>query len=489
MSTHLISIDELRAIGHECALPFDLALSISREDLPPVHCVELVRVIPGRRLVFRAEWQGRNVFAKAFIDAGTAIRDGKHEQHGVELLMRSKVATPELLFAGTLVDYNAFVLIFSHIQPTLTFQQAWRDSTSDVAGQQKLIERMYHVFAALHNAGLMHRDPHQRNFLVTDEVIYTLDYADIEPLGRTPKSNEAFENLATFFAIMHADADDLIGASYIVYTRARDLPFKDVDISILQSFIVRHRRYSRGHYLKKKIFRECSEFICRRQHGQFVVYRRDHDSEELRRLIKSPDSYITTETSKYLKQGRSSTVVVTQFEKKQIVIKRYNIKNFWKAIGRVGRCTRASKSWMNAHRLIINNIKTALPIALIENKKGPFASSVYFISEYVVGPNIADFFRDESVGQERKRSLAQSIKQLFSTMQNLRISHGDMKASNIIIHDDQPYLMDLDSMQQYSSIALFEKGFAKDIKRFMQNWSSMNDVADLFSKELAGITK
>ena len=453
-----------------------------------MHCVELVRAIPGRRLVFRSEWQGRSVFTKIFIDAGTAIRDGKHEQHGVELLMRSKVATPELLFAGILADHAAFVLIFSHIQPALTFQQAWRDVTNDVAGQQKLIERIYHVFAALHNAGLMHCDPHQRNFLVTDEVIYTLDCADIESLGRTPKSDEAFKNLATFFAIMHADVDDLIGASYITYARARDLPFKDVDIAILLTYIDKHRRRSRDHYLKK-IFRECSEFICRRQHGQFAVYRRDHDNEELRRLIKSPDNYIAAETSKYLKQGRSSTVAITQFGKKQIVIKRYNTKNFWKAIGRMGRRTRASKSWMNAHRLIINNIKTALPIALIENKKGPFVSSAYFISEYVAGPNIMEFFRDESVGQERKRSLAQSIRQLFSTMRNLRISHGDMKASNIIIHDDQPYVMDLDSMQQYSSVASFEKRFAKDIERFMRNWSSMDDVAELFSKEFASITK
>jgi len=61
---------------------------------------------------------------------------------------------------------------------------------------------------------------------------------------------------------------------------------------------------------------------------------------------------------------------------------------------------------------------------------------------------------------------------LFYRLYLLNLSHGDMKATNIKILDQQPVLIDLDSMQQHKCAWFFRRKHARDLKRFMRNWTS-----------------
>ncbi len=489
MRDNTISITELRDIGHHCMLPFYLGLSINSDDLPPVHCIELVRSIPGRRLVFYAKWQGSEVFAKVFIDARTATRDGKREQKGFELLSRSNITTPELLFAGALTAGAGFILLFARIYPAVTFQDIWLQSAENTKLRQQLIESIYRVFASHHNAGLIHRDPHQRNFLIAEDVVYTLDCADIELLDRQPKKVEVLDNLATFFAIMHADMDSQIGMAFLVYSNERHWMFSDIDKSMLLSRIVKKRQRSRELYLSRKIFRECTEFVSHQRSGKFVAYRRDYDSAALQRFIESPDQYINNYVDRYLKRGRSSTVAVTVFDEKLYVVKYYNVNNLWGAITHAGNSKHMRYCWINAHRLIINNIESAKPIALIENTIGPFRLSSFFVTEYTSGPNIAEYIQSDEVSQQQKHDLVRVIIKLFSALNNLQISHGNMKAANIIIHNNNPYLVGLNLMRRHKLSFFFKPQFKKDIQRFLENWPAKDDVAKLFAAKLTNIIK
>jgi len=73
---------------------------------------------------------------------------------------------------------------------------------------------------------------------------------------------------------------------------------------------------------------------------------------------------------------------------------------------------------------------------------------------------------------------------MFSRLNELNISHGDMKASNIIINNDEPCLMDLDSMRKHRLNYILQRRQQKDRARFLRNWKHDKDAMTLFSDKL-----
>ncbi len=55
-----------------------------------------------------------------------------------------------------------------------------------------------------------------------------------------------------------------------------------------------------------------------------------------------------------------------------------------------------------------------------------------------------------------------------------------MKATNIIIHNYKPYLLDLDSMKAHKNKYMFMRAWQKDMKRFMKNWNDLPEINQLF---------
>ena len=55
-------------------------------------------------------------------------------------------------------------------------------------------------------------------------------------------------------------------------------------------------------------------------------------------------------------------------------------------------------------------------------------------------------------------------------MIDYKISHGDMKASNFIFHNEQLIVLDLDGMKRHGSNRSFKRAIMKDFNRFMKNW-------------------
>ena len=52
----------------------------------------------------------------------------------------------------------------------------------------------------------------------------------------------------------------------------------------------------------------------------------------------------------------------------------------------------------------------------------------------------------------------------------LRISHGDLKATNLLWHDGRVWLIDLDAMMQHRSDKAFSQAWRRDRARLLRNW-------------------
>jgi tRNA A-37 threonylcarbamoyl transferase component Bud32 len=110
------------------------------------------------------------------------------------------------------------------------------------------------------------------------------------------------------------------------------------------------------------------------------------------------------------------------------------------------------------------NIDTPKPVAYIEKYKGLLVWSSYIVTEFVQGQNLHYFLRNENIAKEQKAKACRRVGELFDKLNKFRISHGDLKLSNIIVAEDGPKLIDLDGMAVHKCNWMYRLRGAKDLK-------------------------
>ncbi|SHI56759.1 Lipopolysaccharide kinase (Kdo/WaaP) family protein [Malonomonas rubra DSM 5091] len=427
-------------------------------------CVAPLRDLPGKRMVCKGEWQDQPVVAKIFLDPGHGKRHFNREKKGIDALRETGISTPPLLFAGTAENQNP-VLIFAELPSPQTALQLWQQAADDTQ-KTELLQTLLSLLAQHHQSGLQQKDLHLGNFLFSDDTWYTIDgdAVDSSQLGTPLDLTASLSNLALFFAQLPPDSDDLIANVLDSYTYPRGLNSHQVITQLTEQLsVVRTRR--RQTYVKKS-YRTCSEFIRQDNPGQIAIYRRDCDTERITELLKDPDSLI--ERGEILKDGNSATVVRIPHPDGDWVIKRYNYKSFWHGLKRCLRPTRAWRSWGNSHRLKISDIKTPKAVAVIEKRLGPLRLGAYFVCENLSAPDAQSYFARDQL--DEKDSAAANLVTLFKQLHKLGIHHGDCKATNFLIHQQQPWVIDLDAMREYRSRDTFLRRYQSDRHRFLANW-------------------
>jgi serine/threonine-protein kinase RIO1 len=85
--------------------------------------------------------------------------------------------------------------------------------------------------------------------------------------------------------------------------------------------------------------------------------------------------------------------------------------------------------------------------------------------------------------------VAERIVALIERLRASKLSHGDMKATNILITADQPTFIDLDAMHKHPNAAAASRALQRDLRRFMQNWESSPAVEHLFKALLETLAR
>jgi tRNA A-37 threonylcarbamoyl transferase component Bud32 len=339
------------------------------------------------------------------------------------------------------------------------------------------------VLAHQHLAGLKQNDLHMGNFVVTDSEIYTLDAGSVDArfMGSQLPEDASLENLGVFFAQFYPDMDRLIDDVFHEYVKKRGWsPQKDRYTRLMKS--VHSQRTNRKRKYLKKIYRECTSYICQKTWNRFLVCGRQYHKEDILPLLNEPDIYMAK--GQLLKNGNTATLAVVNIGGLRLVVKRYNIKSGWHALKRCLRPSRAWKSWKNAHRLILLGIPTPRPIALVEHRWGPLRAKAYFISEYVEGTNVNHLARQ---GQLKNNNLQNLIDQFVGILQlfaDASLSHGDFKATNFLVEAGKILITDLDAMAEHRFRWSLQRAFRKDCKRLMKNWRGMPDIEKPFQEGL-----
>jgi len=75
-----------------------------------------------------------------------------------------------------------------------------------------------------------------------------------------------------------------------------------------------------------------------------------------------------------------------------------------------------------------------------------------------------------SPDREPDVEMASAILSLFETLYQQRISHGDLKATNLLWHEGQLVVIDLDAMTQHTSSKTFARAWRRERARLLRNW-------------------
>jgi tRNA A-37 threonylcarbamoyl transferase component Bud32 len=412
-------------------------------------------VLPERRYSGFATYQGQEVFGKFFFGRRARIR-WRREEAGVRRLIAAGIDTPRLAYSGE--ANGGYVVMTELITDAKTCRELWNEAQSEEA-RRDLLRGLCGVLAHHHNAGIRQTDLHWNNFLGAGGTIYTLDGAGI--VAGPPSGRDALDNLALLFAQNSPRFDSLVPAAYRHYAMLRGTAM--MDNATLQKRI-RLMRNERARRYAKKVFRNSTALACESDLRRFVVYDRSFDTPDFRKLLVDIEAAFSGEL---LKKGNSSTIARVSVDGRQIVVKRYNIKTAWHGIRRALRRTRAANSWQSAQLLKFFGIATANPVALIERRFGPLRGSSYFVCEYVAGPNVRHFVASNPQDAEQ---IVRKLASMLSALQSQNLSHGDLKASNIIVRGEQLVLLDLDAMREYRSPTRLRRAIARDARRLLANW-------------------
>lgn len=451
----------------------DFALKLA--DLTVLSCQKIVRVVPQKRVVCQAMWNGKSVYAKLFFGKN-ASKYAARDAAGIKWLMDANVATPPILYEGEAETENVKVLIFEAIAPANNAEQIWYDlkPTQRLDLAKKIIVEV----AKHHNANLLQTDLYLKNFLVSNGKVYTLDGDGIRQFAALSR-DKALQNLAVIWSKF-----DVMDIEQWQKTLADTYAGVSAKIGVLQpaklaDMANQHRLQAATQYADHKVFRQCSDVNVTKVRNLLITASSDIDGK-LSMHLTELDALILPHN--LLKNGNTCTVALANIDNKKIVVKRYNIKNVWHGISRAFRPSRAAISWANAHRLNLLNIATAKPIALVKQKSlrflcGGLSGKAYFVAEYLDLPDLAEYF--SQVHDDIQRDVAvKNIVILFYKLFLLQISHGDTKATNIKMQDAQPVLLDLDSMRQHKKINVATH--VRDLQRFMRNWQDNTRLYNAF---------
>ena len=463
MNTTLARVDAaaLRAAGRDPATPFCLALADGGDVV--VH--RLLRVLPGKRIVGEGQWRGRRVLVKLFVARGSA-RHGAQEKAGIEALRAAHLPTPELLLAGALAGGQGQVLLSAYLDGSQTLAEAWAPFASQPAGGAAalaILQPAWRMLGRMHAAGLVHEDPHLGNFLRCAGELLVIDGDAVRAVapGKAPAERRLRSNLALLLAQLPMVWDGCrleLLAAYLA-GRRRD----SADLTGLQREVKQARASRLSDFLAKTL-RDCSLFAVERRLFRFTAVQRDA-AHELAPLLASPDAAVLGGT--LLKDGRTCTVAKAEVGGRTVVIKRYNLKGLGHLLQRFWRPTRAWQSWRAGHRLRFLGLATPAPLALLEERVGPLRRRGFLISEFCPGANLLQLL---SPDREPDAAVARALIVLFETLHALRISHGDLKASNLLWHEGRVVVIDLDALVQHRSAQAHARAWRRDRARLLRNW-------------------
>lgn len=441
-----MQLSNFLSVERKPELPITLSI-----DSGELKLVAWLRTLPGKRYVAKAVWlsQGveKTVLAKLYM-GGRACTSMKAELSGSEKVRAAGLATPGVVSSGS--GEGVAWLLFDWLDDASTLAQRLGlqvDFCKSAGEIPSDVLTVVQLMRSMHEQGLLQADLHPDNFILSQQQWHIIDAAEIE-VCQSAEDRE--RNLAMFMAqLPHAWWPQIVSG------------YGGLNGERVYRYARCHRLW-RARDLAAKSLRDCTLFSFQKSFNRWTSVWRDERSN-IMPLLDSIEEAMSAGT--LLKDGGSSTVVLIEWHGQPLVIKRYNVKGLGHFLRRCLRPSRACHSWQQGHIWRVLELPTAKPVAVLEKRWGPLRLGGYLVTEYSSDKDIIDAF---SAGDSEE--LIVKLGALLERMADYRLSHGDLKGTNVMVSNKQLSFIDLDAARLHSKLPHWKKAFSKDLGRLQRNW-------------------
>jgi len=432
-------------------------------------CTRLVRDIQDGRQVYEALWDKRDVIVKVFSGRFCAGRRLKREWRGLSILQARGLSAPKPLFTGQ-TEKARQVIVTEKISPSVTALEAFNNA-NETAQRLNVLINVTKELARQHTKGIEQKDLHLGNFILSGGKIYAIDAGQMsfsrKPLGR----KKSIRQIAILICCLTDPHRMLIEKICTEYAKCRGWHFNKSDKKLFDRQLGIQKSKSIKRALKKSL-RTSKRFVrIKKDRIKGVFDREFYDDILSANFLEKIDSLM--DNGRIIKAGNTCKVSRTTINGRDIVIKKYNHRGLLHSIRHTIKRSRARRSWLNAHRFIMLKIDVPKPLAYIERLNSILLWSSYLVTEYADGQNLHDFLQDENGDEQRRSVVAEQIAAVLKKMGQNRISHNDLKHSNIIVTPASVVLTDFDGVKNHRFLWTYRLKRRKDISRITKNWPEL----------------
>lgn len=207
------------------------------------------------------------------------------------------------------------------------------------------------------------------------------------------------------------------------------------------------------------------------RHARYIIAS-DFDNQ----LVTGHEKLNTAlEQGEVLKHDQTTTVA----RHDALIIKRYNPRSQLHKVKRAFRRSRACRCWAMSYAFNRAGLNVAQPIMMYERRVGPIRTDAYFVSQDLQGEELLTALPNMS--NEQRQQVLAALRNAFVQMRKHKLTHGDMKASNLLWVNGELFFVDLDAAKQHSTMSSWKMSHHKDVKRFLKNWHDDPNLSALFN--------
>jgi tRNA A-37 threonylcarbamoyl transferase component Bud32 len=298
--------------------------------------------------------------------------------------------------------------------------------------------------AGLHDAGVTHADLHPGNLLLSfgpegEPLLHLIDLHAVR-LGPPLSEAERLANLAVlnrWFMLRSSPSDRL--RCWRAYEAARrggpahgDAGARAVERLTLESNLRFWRQRDRGCLGATRYFRRVGVGPVR---GHAVA---DLDAATLSALLADPDAPFRWPGATLLKESSESTVALLDLPAadgaaRRVIYKRFGVPGWLRPLAGLLRQTPAVRSFVLGHGLRHRGLPTPRPLGVWQRFRFGLPRDGYLLTEAL--PDAETLA--EHVGRLADRGelarLVVAVARLIATLHGRRLSHRDLKASNLLV--------------------------------------------------------
>jgi tRNA A-37 threonylcarbamoyl transferase component Bud32 len=155
-----------------------------------------------------------------------------------------------------------------------------------------------------------------------------------------------------------------------------------------------------------------------------------------------------------------------------VIVKRPYKRYWYRYINEIGRGSRSWRAWKKAWTLVVRDLPTAWPLAVMQKRQMGYITDSVIVFEQLPGATLAAVDLD-TIETKRRDMLLRRTGRFLRHIEQLGYAHFDAKASNWIVQEDErtgpyPVMIDVDGLRHRRWPALGIERLLRSMKEHPQ---------------------